>query len=121
MIIYIMEMPKLNAGSYTKKKQIIHLFPSSSGRQSSIQCHSKQFEHAMADKPWSSGRILTPSQRDRKRKRDKALKKEKRILFQQRTADMEARLYRLELFTSSHLGLFISPNVHICGLAYTLF
>ena len=56
------------------------------------------------DKPWSSGRILTPSQRERKRNRDKALQREKRILFQQRTADMEARLNRLELLSSNHLG-----------------
>lgn len=72
----------------------------------------------MGDKPWSSGRILTPSQRERKRKRDKALKREQRIIFQQRTTDMEARLCRLELLSSSHLGLFISLNMHICGINF---
>lgn len=70
----------------------------------------------MGDKPWSSGRILTPSQRERKRKIDKALKREKR----KRTADMEARLYRLELLSSSQLGLFTSLYMRICGMAYTL-
>lgn len=72
------------------------------------------------DKPWSSGRILTPSQRERKRNRDKALQREKRILFQQRTADMEARLNRLELLSSNHLGLFISLYIYFWNFKHSI-
>lgn len=62
----------------------------------------------MANKPWSSGRILTPSQRERKRMKDRALKRGKRILYHQRTNEMEARLQRLEILNATYFGLFTS-------------
>lgn len=59
-------------------------------------------DRPVSARPWTSGRVLTPAQRERKRYKDRMSKREKRVKKRDTLKDLQSRVAALHQLLQSH-------------------